>query len=195
MVPAEASFCAVVMDDEKNQARTACGEKANFDFEAYYSSTIKPSKYLWKCSSSDSNFVSGNSSRQKCEYAEGSYIPALTILDESGKEHKCLTNIDVKVTTENTCKVKLKRANSTDEFSTSLKTKRGEKIEAKVENECLNKGEIKWVKTGSSSESNSLFSYSSAGNYSVGASFEGGEGTVICAPGQVEINDGFNIGT
>lgn len=198
VIPASNSFCAVVMSSDKNQSRTSCNAKSSFTFETY-SSNIQAAKYLWKCSSNDGAAESTTSSSKECSYEEGTYIPALTIVDNNGKEHKCLTNVDVKVSTSAQCKVKLKDANSLDEAVSSLKIGRGRTVEAQIESECADEAELKWDI--SSAEglkikgNRATWSYANGGNYSVKASLKLGNKEISCDPAQIEMNDAFNIGT
>ncbi len=198
VIPAANSFCAVVMSSDKNQSRTSCNAKSNFAFEAY-SSNIQPLKYLWKCDSSDKNSETGESPKKECSYEEGSYIPALTILDKDGKEHKCLTNVDVKVSTTASCKVKLKDSESVDESSSDIKIGRNRTIEAKIESECSENGEIKWDVPNALNlkldKNKASWKYINGGEYVVKASIKIGNKEIDCEPAKVQMNDAFNIGT
>lgn len=198
VIPASNSFCAVVMSNEKNQSRTACNAKSSFTFEAY-TSNIQPREYRWKCNSSDSNAEKTVSPNKECSYEEGSYIPALTIVDQNGKEHKCLTNVDVKVSTDAQCRVRLKDANSLNEATSNLKIGRGSTVEARLESECSENGEIAWDIAEAANlqikKDRANWNYLNGGNYTVKASLKIGEKKIDCEPAQVEMNDAFNIGT
>ena len=166
------------MSDDRNQVPVTCGKKASFLFESY-SSNIQAQKYLWKCSSSDSNAETSDSPTKECLYEEGSYIPALTIVDQNNKEHRCITNVDVKVSTENKCAIKIKDAENLRIAEVNLKIGRGKTIEARIEGDCINEGLVEWTIPGASnlkSEGKKAFwNYPGSGNYEIRASLKIGD--------------------
>ncbi len=198
VIPASNSFCAVVMSDDRNQKQTACENKASFLFEAY-NSNIQAQKYLWKCKASDSTSEQEESPTKECFYEEGSYIPALSIIDKSGKEHKCLTNVDVRVSTDTQCKIKVKSAESLKEAGNNLTIARGKNIEARIESECAKDGILNWEIPNAVDlkfeKNGAYWSYPNSGTFEVRASLKIGEKEISCEPARIEVSETLNIGT
>jgi len=202
VIGASTRYCTTLLD--QNESPRTCKGSANFqgefNFKAYQSgfslNAIDPSKnYQWICSDGE---PPKNGESVTCDYRnDGTYTPQLKIFDEIlQKWIDCFDQASVKVTSEKTCRVLVKIADTSNDFESknNLTISSNDLIEGKIDGQCLEEGIIQWkVKGGSKLTANGITAQfqPAAGGTDVGisAGVEIDGKTINCAEANVRVND------
>jgi|GEM_PF-1965636 len=187
-IAANMKFCTVLTDEGSN--KNVCSTAGKVELQAYHSG-MEPDKFEWKCSSSDNAHLGTNV--EDCNYPqEGTYSPALRVHDsESNEWINCTSQAKVKVTSKKTCLMGVRKAGSNNEFTKELQVNAGDEIEAKVDRECLNSGEVSWNignadKVSEEKDQGAIrLKYNTAGGYNLGANI----GNISCGGATLTVNN------
>ncbi len=166
-------FCALVPN--KGAGAPVCGDNSEIKYSAEALYNINPITYKWKCGEkADESWVETKDPKYTCKYAgPGTFMASLRVTDKSGKETDCKLQEKVKITTEKSCRVEVRKAGTTEDFSDKVIIRAGESIDARVKQECLGKLPVTWSAAGGSvgttKDGVTEIKFTSAGEKSVGA--------------------------
>ena len=138
-IAAMTKYCAIISDE--GSEKTVCDTNAKITYKAY-TTLLNPGEYRWACS--NETLTSGGATKE-CSYSSpGEYTPKLEVLDKKDNTWvECSPLASLKVNQEGSCKIKARKVGG-EEYSTTLTANLGDRIEAKVERECLSDGSINW---------------------------------------------------
>lgn len=191
-VPYSFKFCSLLSNEGANQ--TICGNTATANYTAYQSG-IDADQYEWKCSNNDTAQLGGTS--KQCSYSSaGTYTPSLRIHDKASNQWiDCTTQSNTKISSQQTCKVGLRKAGTTDGFTGQINVKLGDEVEAKITRECMNRGDVTWniqngAPIGDTNKESIKLKFNAAGIGSVKASTQG----VNCGQAQADVKETLQFG-
>lgn len=164
-IPAHTTFCTTLLDPDSQSVACKNSEDftGKFRFKAYQSgftlNKFDPnSNFQWTNCGEDGAPKVGETIT--CEYKnDGIFTPELKIYDEAlqkwsgtGDIPGCANQNSVKVTSEATCSILIRKAGteSKDKGSKSLTINQDENAEAIINRQCLTGGDVKWTLTGGS---------------------------------------------
>jgi len=157
VVSATSHYCTVLLDSgsQDQTCKNAGDFTGEFHFKAYQTGfTLNdPDKnYQWTCQDGDAPKAG---EKVVCSYKNaGTYSPQLKIFDEKAQQwFDCEKTGDssVKVTTDSACKVLVRKAGSDNDYENKLSLSPNDTIDAKIDRQCLEGGEVKWTVSGGSS--------------------------------------------
>jgi len=143
VIPANNRFCTMLSDDSE-KLEVICGNEGVIDFVAFPYGLKDNPVYNWNCGNGTTCVNEGAEKRCSCSYSStGEYAPTLTISDSVGNLN-CPGQADVKVTNDSTCTVVGRKKGSNDSYSTNINVASDDKIELKVNRECMKEGDVTW---------------------------------------------------
>lgn len=159
VVAAQSKFCAVLDDNEEatvQKCKSASNFTGQFKFKAYQSginlNSFNPANnYQWICKSGEAPKTGPNVT---CNYPDsGTFTPKLKIYDEASQEWvTCSNQASIEITTNSSCKVLVKKANTSDtnEYSKNVNISQDDNAEGKIDRKCLDGGTVSWTTNGGS---------------------------------------------
>ncbi len=173
VIDASMRFCALVANKGTDAPICESGSEIKYSVEALYN--INPTKYKWKCGEESSeDWKETTEGKYSCNYSKpGTFSASLRVVDKGGKEIDCKLQDKVKLTTEKSCRIEVRKSGSTEDFSDSVVVRTGESVEARIKQECLGKSPVTWAVSGGTlgETKNGLteIKFNSAGEKSIGA--------------------------
>lgn len=158
VVPASSKFCTALIDEngKNNTCNSNGGFTGNFSFKAYQSGiTLNPldpdKNFQWICKNGE---APKTGEKVVCNYRDtGTYTPELKIFDETAQQWiSCASQASVKVTDKAECSVSVRKSGPADngDYENNLNVSQEDKIEAKINRQCLDGGIVEWSVTGGS---------------------------------------------
>ncbi len=173
VIDSSMNFCALV--PEKGAGAPVCDSKSDIKLSAEAMYNLNPVKYQWKCGEGENEeWKDTTDGKYTCSYTQaGTFAPALRVTDKSGKTVDCKLQNKIKLTGEKSCRVEVRKADTTEDFSDKVIIRAGDSVEARVKQECLGKLPITWAAAGGSiggtSDGLTTIKFNAAGEKSIGA--------------------------
>jgi len=182
----------MVLPVSGEKEKVECGDSAEIDFKAFLVGIDNPT-YYWDCKNGEGENEGGVT--QTCLYdTEGDYSPVLRIEEGNETVTDCISQSSVKVTTEDSCKVEVRKDGSSDSYESSISININDKVEARVAKECIETGDTQWESVNGT--------ITSSDNDNAEVTFDKGDGTlkasvgeIQCSPASINVTEIIRWGT